>query len=77
MFVAIGPDYAALCDHEGQEAEAARARGEIAKMEKTVLTHGWDGDWFLRAYDFFGNKVGSKDSGPGRARSSSSRRGSA
>jgi cellobiose phosphorylase len=65
MFVAIGPDYAALCEHKGQKAEAARARGEIAKMEKTVLTHGWDGEWFLRAYDFFGNKVGSKDSGPG------------
>jgi len=26
-----------------------------------VLQHGWDGDWFLRAYDFFGNKVGSKE----------------
>ncbi len=65
MFVSIGPDYAALCDHGGQKSEAARARGEIARMEKTVLTHGWDGAWFLRAYDFFGNKVGSKDSGPG------------
>jgi cellobiose phosphorylase len=26
-----------------------------------VLEHGWDGEWFLRAYDFFGNKVGSKE----------------
>jgi cellobiose phosphorylase len=30
-------------------------------MEKTVLDHGWDGGWFLRAYDFFGNKVGSRE----------------
>ena len=30
-------------------------------MEQTVLEHGWDGEWFLRAYDFFGNKVGSKE----------------
>ena len=30
-------------------------------MERAVLEHGWDGEWFLRAYDFFGNKVGSKD----------------
>ena len=26
-----------------------------------MLEHGWDGEWFLRAYDFFGNKVGSKE----------------
>jgi cellobiose phosphorylase len=30
-------------------------------MRHTVLQHGWDGEWFLRAYDFFGNKVGSKE----------------
>ena len=26
-----------------------------------MLKHGWDGEWFLRAYDFFGNKIGSKE----------------
>ena len=30
-------------------------------MNDTILKHGWDGEWFLRAYDFFGNKVGSKE----------------
>jgi len=30
-------------------------------MEKAVLEHGWDGEWFLRAYDFFGRKVGSHE----------------
>jgi len=61
MFVHIGPEYAKICEYKGQNAEATRARGEIAKMERAVLEHGWDGEWFLRAYDFFGNKVGSKD----------------
>ena len=61
MFVYIGPEYAALCERRGDSAEAARARREVAKMEKVVLEHGWDGEWFLRAYDFFGNKVGSKE----------------
>ena len=32
----------------------------IADMEKTVLDAGWDGDWFLRAYDAMSNPVGSK-----------------
>ena len=30
-------------------------------MTATILTHGWDGDWFLRAYDHFGEKVGSRE----------------
>ncbi|HEY5959884.1 MAG TPA: glycosyl transferase, partial [Polyangiaceae bacterium] len=61
MFVGIGPEYAKLCEKKGQSAEAKRALAEVAKMEKTVLSHGWDGEWFLRAYDFFGKKVGSKE----------------
>ena len=28
-------------------------------MKGAVLQHGWDGEWFLRAYDAFGSKVGS------------------
>jgi len=43
-----------------------------AKMEATVRQHGWDGDWFVRAYDDFGRKVGSHECEEGR--SSSSRR---
>ncbi len=28
-------------------------------MESVVTSHGWDGEWFRRAYDDFGNPVGS------------------
>jgi cellobiose phosphorylase len=35
-------------------------------MERTVLEHGWDGEWFLRAYDYFGNKVGSDECEEGK-----------
>ncbi len=31
------------------------------RMEQTVLAHGWDGEWFVRAYDDFGRKVGSRE----------------
>jgi len=61
MFVAIGPEYAELLERSGHAAEAAEARKHVARMERAVLEHGWDGEWFLRAYDFFGNKVGSRD----------------
>ena len=61
MFVHIGPEYVALCERRGEKDEAKRASEHITKMSDTVLTHGWDGAWYLRAYDFFGNKVGSKE----------------
>ncbi len=35
-------------------------------MVASIKQHGWDGDWFLRAYDFFGNKVGSKENEEGQ-----------
>jgi cellobiose phosphorylase len=61
MFTAIGPEWAALLEREGQGAEARAALESVKQMEQAILKHGWDGDWFLRAYDFFGKKVGSKE----------------
>ncbi len=59
MFAFIGPEYVELCRRTGDQAEAERAESEIQKMKEKVLEHGYDGDWFLRAYDAQGNKVGS------------------
>ena len=36
------------------------------RMRQTVLDFGWDGEWFLRAYDAFGNKLGSKENDEGK-----------
>lgn len=58
MFVHIGPEYAELAERRGLADVAARARTEIEAMRTAVLEHGWDGEWFLRAYDFYGNPVG-------------------
>ncbi len=66
MFTAIGPEFAALLEHEGQPAEARAALEAVAKMEQAILAHGWDGEWFLRAYDFFGKPVGSKKNEDGQ-----------
>jgi cellobiose phosphorylase len=66
MFVAIGPEYAKLAELQGNPAEAQRALGHVEKMKQAILEHGWDGEWFLRAYDFFGNKIGSRECDEGK-----------
>jgi len=52
-------ELAAMSRHLGRDADAREAEEQIARMTRTVLEHGWDGGWFRRAYDFFGNPVGS------------------
>lgn len=36
------------------------------KMECAIWNHGWDGEWFRRAYDDFGNVLGSKENEEGK-----------
>jgi cellobiose phosphorylase len=59
MFVLYGEAYAELCRKLGREQEAQRAAGHIEEMKQAIDVHGWDGKWFIRAYDHFGEKVGS------------------
>lgn len=66
LFVVYGKEYAELCDRIGKHSEAARVRLEVDKMVVAVKNAGWDGEWFLRAYDYFGNKVGSKENEEGQ-----------
>ena len=61
MFVKYGEEYAQLCELMGDPKEADYAREEVAKMYDAVLKDGWDGDWFVRAYDAYGQKIGSKE----------------
>jgi len=61
MFVKYGEEYAQLCELKGDKDEAARARAEVDKMYAAILKDGWDGDWFVRAYDAYSHKVGSKE----------------
>lgn len=66
MFVRYGRDYAELCRRQGLTEEAKKAETAICQMETAVLESGWDGSWFLRAYDAKGGKVGSKDCEEGK-----------
>ncbi len=61
MFVKYGNAYAKLCQLTGNESEAIRAEEEVSKVYDAILKDGWDGKWFLRAYDANGHKVGSHE----------------
>ncbi len=64
LFVCEGKDYAALLRHLGQDAAPVEAA--VQQMEQAIREHGWDGEWFLRAYDYFGRKIGSHENEEGQ-----------
>lgn len=66
MFCYIGEEYAILMEKTGNKEEADRAYREVEKMRQIIMKDGYDGEWFLRAYDDFGRKVGSKECEEGK-----------
>ena len=59
MFVKYGNEYADICRHIGLLDEAADVEKEVAAMVEVVETAGWDGSWFLRAFDAYSKPIGS------------------
>ena len=66
LFVHAGRELAAIAQHRGLEAEAKKYIGETEKQLAVINEHGWDGEWFLRAYDDFGAKIGSNECAEGK-----------
>lgn len=65
QFVAYGKDFVDLCEQLNKHSLAQECAVHVADMIAAVDTHGWDGDWFLRAYNALGDKVGSKENAEG------------
>jgi len=61
LFVLGAKELAAIARRRGLADGAQRYLAAAAHMEQSVMQHGWDGEWFLRAYDAFGHKVGSRE----------------
>ena len=66
LFIVCGQDYVTLCRQIGNNQEADRAQSYIDSMIEAVKKHGWDGDWYLRAYDYYGKKIGSNENKEGK-----------
>lgn len=61
LFVVYGRDYVDLCKRLGKNEEALRAQKLVDTMVDAIKKHGWDGEWFIRAYDYYGRKIGSNE----------------
>ena len=75
MFVLYGGQYADILEHYGKLAgmtdadvakEAANTRAGIGQVSEAVKTAGWDGEWFVRAYDAYSRKVGTHEDTEGQ-----------
>lgn len=66
MFVLYGNEFAELCKKIDKLEVANEALKHIEQMKSAIDLFGWDGDWFLRAYDYFGEKIGSNENQEGK-----------
>ncbi|HPM12590.1 MAG TPA: glycosyl transferase [Bacteroidales bacterium] len=66
LFVVYGREFIKLCKQIGKTAEATEAQKHVDAMVEAVKQHGWDGEWYLRAYDYFGRKIGSNENEEGK-----------
>ncbi|HWS60236.1 MAG TPA: hypothetical protein VN182_04850 [Flavobacterium sp.] len=66
LFVVYGKEFVKLCRQIGKDTEALEAENHVNNMIEAVKQHGWDGDWYLRAYDYYGKKIGSNENEEGK-----------
>ncbi|MDD6486188.1 MAG: glycosyl transferase [Spirochaetales bacterium] len=66
LFTYVGPSFVGILNHLGKKKDAEKAQKEIDKMKKVIMDSAWDGNWFLRAYDANGQKMGSNECEEGK-----------
>lgn len=66
LFCKACDEMAALLKYIGLAGRVDEYIMHAEKMRKTVIDFGWDGEWFLRAYDAEGKKIGSKENDEGK-----------
>jgi cellobiose phosphorylase len=66
LMVLSARELAGIARQTGKRQDEELYLGISKKMDETVKQHGWDGEWFLRAYDDAGRKIGSKECEEGK-----------
>lgn len=66
LFCRACNEMAGILKFIGKSDEANEYLTYADNMKKTIYEHGWDGEWFLRAYDAFSRKIGSSENEEGK-----------
>jgi cellobiose phosphorylase len=66
MFVKYGKEYAEIARRYGKKEEAETVDIAVSEITQATISAGWDGEWFIRAYDAFEHKVGSNECEEGK-----------
>ncbi len=66
LFVMAVKEMLVIVDHYGETDLVEEYQKASQTMEKVVWEAGWDGEWFRRAYDDFGDPIGSKECDEGK-----------
>jgi cellobiose phosphorylase len=66
LFCVAAAEMVELAEHIGKPELAGAYRAARDEMAATIAAVAWDGEWFLRAYDHFGTKVGSHEADEGK-----------
>jgi cellobiose phosphorylase len=66
QFVLYGDEFVELCKQIGKQELAESCLVHVNKMRATIEQHAWDGQWYLRAFDARGQKIGSHENSEGK-----------
>jgi len=66
LFLHACREFSALLRQIGAEGKIDELEKGYKLVKRAVETSGWDGEWFLRAYDYYGKKIGSKECEEGK-----------
>lgn len=61
LFILAAREIGEILRWQNLDSDADHYIKEAKLMKQKILEHGWDGDWFLRAYDANGGKIGSRE----------------
>lgn len=59
LFILAVGEMIQMANHHGNHQEAEELHNKAEAMKEVIWKSGWDGNWFLRAYDDFGDPLGS------------------
>jgi cellobiose phosphorylase len=66
LFCKACDEMADILKHIDKPDQAKDYLNQAENMRKTIIEHGWDGEWFLRAYDSYSKKLGSSENEEGK-----------